>query len=226
MPKQEILPPSVTRQDVAEVPTVTYRSRPESALTRWNANSNARAVEALTRLTSATTGLVVARTGLVDGYIGHRRALARLAELPEQLDHEAGLRRMERDEQLRQTQHILEVNEARRKTELMQAKIEQTHVKTTETLAKVALVDAEQQLRAQKEHGYFSRELEHKKQALASLDVQLGEAERRELIDQHVNPKPRDASEVDALLYEYRDRLNAAGLDASRIDEILKARKR
>jgi len=107
--------------------------------------------------------------------------------------------------------------------------------------ANCALVDAQQALKAQREHGSGSYELEWKKRKSEILDVELTMAERRAVLREHMGEfedsgetgGPRaDASddEVDEALHEARSQLRASGLDTGKIDAVLirrdgKARK-
>lgn len=202
-----------------------------SMMAKWQFENRTRAVDALTRLNHSEAALFQAQTEVVETTIKKREALFRLQELPERLGHELAVRRMERANSFREAQHSYEVNEARRITELIRAETEHMHAKSELARARTTLTDAEQQLRAQKEHGYFNYELAHKKKSLELLDLELSEAERRALLKQHVRELEvgetlADQDDVvDDALYAKRAELNASGLDCSRLDAAIEVRK-
>jgi len=231
MGKQDILPPLRTlptkTRETATPTIVPSRVQPggiiDSTMMRWEANRHARAFTAVAGRTRAEADLFDAQTQLVEAYGGRQRAVARLQELPEIISNERAKRRVERAEELRQVEHRHELTEARRMTEI-------AHAETT-------LVDAQQALRAQREHGYTTYELAWKKKNCEMLDVELSAAERRAILREHVAqlevPKDRGASlgsevgdeVIDDALYERRGQLLAAGLDTSCIDAVIERRK-
>lgn len=234
MPKQEILPPermvAVQRPErlVPAVPVPSFNTGGfiDSAITGWQANYTTRAVQALTRRDLAKVELFDAQTKVVESTIRKQETLLRYQETPERLAHELAVRRVRRANEYREAQHHYEMNEVRRLKELTQAEKDLTHAKAELTHARTLLVDAEQQLRAQQEHGYFNYELAHKKKAVELLDVALSEAERRLILKQHVRElDTADADAVDEALYSARAELNASGLDCSRLDAAIDARK-
>ena len=95
------------------------------------------------------------------------------------------------------------------------------------------MVDAQQQLKAQRDHGYTTYELAWKKKYCDLLDVELSTAERRAILRQHMAELEEPAGglidqtddAIDDALYEKRAQLNASGLDTSKIDAELDRRK-
>jgi len=197
----------------------------ESTLTRWEANRHARTIGAIAERTRAETDLFNAQTQAVESYVKRQQAGYRLLELPEILSNDRARRRIERTEELRQVQHRYEVAEMHRQTEI--ARVE------------AVLVDAQQALKAQRDHGYATYELAFAKKKCEMLDVELNAAERRAILRQHIaeldqaNSSDRlagsggDASNdaIDEALYEKRSQLNASGLDTSRIDTLIEQRR-
>lgn len=230
MPKQEILPPQKTLPaKTTEVPlqrVVLERVRPggmiNSNLMRWDADRHAQTFAAVTSATKAEAEFFDAQKQLVEAYVRRQRAVAQFEELPETIASERAKRRAERAEELRQAQHRHELGEVQRLTEL-------AHVEA-------ALVDAQQALRAQREHGYMTYELAWEKKNCEMLDIELSAAERRAILREHVAQRAasrEDASFdpgvgddiVDDALYEKRAQLHAKGLDTSRIDAAIERRK-
>jgi hypothetical protein len=231
--KYEILPPSrggvPARRDnnaaVAPPPRVNPGGMIESTLTRWEANRHARTIGAVAVRTRAEADLFEAQTQALNSYVKRQQAGYRLQELPEILGNDRARRRVERQEELRQVQHRYEVAEMHRQTEI--ARVD------------AVLVDAQQALRAQRDHGYATYELAFARKKCEMLDVELNAAERRAILRQHVaeldqaNSAERvpglgtGASDdmIDDALYEKRAQLNASGLDTSRIDAVIERRK-
>ena len=222
MPKQEILPPIRSQPSAEQLSNSAGLAPPRfnsggivsSTLTRWEAGRHSRTAGAVTERTRAEAALFDAQSVALESYIKRQRAAFQLQELPEILAAERMRRRMTSIEGLNQLQHEHDLASMRRRTE-------RTH-------AEVALVDAEQALRAQREFGHAAHELRHKKQICEMLDVELGAAERRAILRQHMvglggepergGRKPDDLEEA---LYQARAELNANGLDTSRIDAML-----
>lgn len=230
MAKQEILPPlrsstQLARRESAAVtvspPRINTGGIIETTLTRWEAQRHTRTIHALTAKRQAEVALTEVQTQLVESHIKRQRALYRLQELPEVLANDRAVRQSERAETLRQAQHEYETAEMRRLGELAHAE--------------AALVDAQQQLKAQRDYGYTTYELAWKKKNLEMLDVELSAAERRALLRQHIGEIDQssgnrqaddcDVGEIDDALYERRAQLNASGLDTSRIDAVIARRK-
>jgi hypothetical protein len=231
--KYEILPPSRGGAPVRRDNNVAVASRPrvnpggiiESTLTRWEANRHSRTIGAVAARTRAEADLFDAQTQALASYGKRQEAAFRLRELPEILANDLARRRVDRAEDLRRVQHQHELSETRRMTELAQAQ--------------VVLVDAQQALAAQRDHGYTTYELGWKKKQCEILDVELNAAERRAILRQHLaeleqqhKAEQRGGSNagesddaLDDALYEARAQLNASGLDTSRIDAVIERRK-
>ena len=90
--------------------------------------------------------------------------------MPEIIATDRARRRAERADDLRDVYHRHEIAETRRLTEL-------AHVERE-------LLDVQQALNAQRDHGYSSYELEWKKRTCEMLDVELSAAERRAILRQ------------------------------------------
>jgi len=184
-----------------------------SALMRWEANRHARTFGALAERTRAEADYFEAQTQAIDSYIKRARAGHRLAELPETLALDRARRRADRAEELHEIQHQTDLADHRRMTEL-------AHVQSV-------LVDAQQELRAQREFGYFNHQLAWKKKNCEMLDVELDAAERRALLREAQNGnaqgEPAQLSEAELIeqLYAKREELRASGLDTSRVDSAL-----
>lgn len=190
---------------------------------RWTAERHSRAIAAIAARTKAETGLFEAQAEAMESYIKRQRVVARVQELPEVIAADRARRRAERAEELRDLHHRYDVAETRRLMEL-------AHVQRE-------LVDAQQALKAQRDHGYGRYELEWKKRSCEMLDVELSAAERRAILQHHLAEldrsesadgasaeKPSDA-DLDDALYEARAQLLANGLDTSRIDGLLERRR-
>ncbi len=231
MGKQELLPPLrssqlVRRPESAAVTVTPPRVNPgnfiDSTLTRWKAQRDARTINAMAVRTRAEAGLFDAQVQVIDSYVKRQRASYRLQELPEILANDRAQRRVERAEELRQAQHKYELAELGRLGQIAQAE--------------TALVDAQQQLKAQREHGYTTYELAWKKKTCEILDVELSAAERRAILRQHLTElgQPENGpalighksdEAIDNVLYETRAEMNASGLDTSRLDAVIERRK-
>ena len=196
----------------------------DSTLTRWEANRHARTLNALSHRTHAETALFDAQTQAIASYIRRQRAFQELQELPEILATDRARRQAERAEELRDVYSRHEIAETRRLTELAYVERE--------------LLDAQQALKAQRDHGYGSYELEWKKRSCEILDVELSAAERRAILRQHLaeldesepraegaSAEPPSDAALDDALYETRAQLLANGLDTSRIDALLQHRR-
>lgn len=229
MSKHELIVPSrtmpaVQRQNTAvstHVQGVNAAGPVESMLFRWRTERHTKSINALTVRTNAEVALQGAQTQLIESTIKGTEALVKLHELPERLGHELAVRRVERAESYRQVQRRFETNELTRLKEVTHAQAEYTHAKTV-------LVDAEQQLKAQRENGYYNYELMHQKKTLELLDLELSKAERKALFKKNTERKQPDddfIDDIDDALYSRRDQLNAAGLDTSRLDAAIRGRK-
>lgn len=239
MPKQEILPPlrnQVARQDtVARVPEVNMGGYVNRTLATWQHNGQAKAIDALTRHNVAERNLFDAQTGVVNAAVRLADALALARDTPERHEHELRLRRLYREDGLNEAVHTFKQNVLRREKEIECAETDLVMARSLRAEADTALEDARQRFEAQKKYGAFTHELAHRKRATELLDVELDQAERRTLLDKHFaekaggtsaqNDSPADPAEIDEALHAYRQQLNAAGLDTSRIDQIIRERR-
>src|SRR5690349_14810181 len=97
MAKQEILPPDRPTTQLVRRETATVTISPprihtggivESTLTRWEANRQARALDAMTRRTQSESSLMKAQTEIMETYVARHRAAYRVQELPEILTND------------------------------------------------------------------------------------------------------------------------------------------
>lgn len=231
MAKQEILPPlrsstQLVRRENAAVtiapPRIHTGGIVESTLTRWEAERQTRAIDALTNRTRAEVALVATQTNLLDGHVARQRAAYRVQELPEILENDRAQRRVQRANDLRETQNHYEVSEARRLSELAHAE--------------AALTDARQAVDAQRRYGDTTYKAGWKNKTVELLDVELSAAERRAILKQHLdeidrpekrsrNDQDTDEDAIDDALHDKRAQLNASGLDTGRIDAAIERRR-
>ncbi len=228
MPKQELLVPvrsvPAPRVDSASVVAPRFQSPGliGGALTRVIAPHEEKAFRAAAERAKAEADCTDAETKVLEACERRQRVVARLQELPEQLQTEWATRRAERAEALRQAQHKFEIGEIRRMTE--------------NALAEAALVDAQQALRGQRRYGHTTYELAWRKKQAEMMEIELDAAERRAILQQHVKEfgARNVADEIAALppdeflddaLHERREHLRARGLDTSRIDAVIERRK-
>ncbi len=205
---------SETAQYVSGIAPGGYFS---SAMTRREAARHERVFRAVTARVQSEVQLLNAHTAAIDAYGKRERAAAALAELPEIIADERDRRRAERAEELRELRHRHDLAQNRRAAERAQAE--------------ALLVEAEQALRAQQEYGYAIHELAWKQKRAAMLDLDVDAAERRHLLLEHeqtrhavpVALEPRD--DVDAALFEARSQLRASGLDTTKLDALIAARR-
>jgi hypothetical protein len=232
-PKQEILPPSRSqvpaRRENSEIAAAPSRIKPggavSSTLMRWAAERDARTFTAVAARTRAESDLFEAQHQAMESFIKRQRVLGHVQELSEIIATDRAQRRAERAEDLRDSRNRHEIAETRRMTE--------------RALVERDLVDAQQALTAQRDHGYSSYELEWKKRTCEMLDVELSAAERRAILRQHLaeldqaepsgahcgsDAAPTDAA-LDDTLYEVRAQLLANGLDTTGIDALIQRRK-
>jgi hypothetical protein len=221
-PKYEIIPPSrsnVPARIDRSARAVGHVSRIEpggfisSTLMRWDAENHRRVFEALAERNRAEADYLDARTELTVSSIRHAQALTRWAELPEILAADRQRRHSERLQELREIEHAAQLAESRRAVERAQMQS--------------VLVDAEQALRAQREHGYLTHELTWKRRHCELLGVELDEAERKALLHEARNPVPKDTPadlSIDELieqLHARRREMRADGVDTGKIDRAL-----
>jgi hypothetical protein len=191
---------------------------------RWEAERNTRTLAAVAARNRAEGDQLQAQSEAMESYIKLQLAVARVQELPEIIAADRARRQAERAEELRQLHHANEIAEIRRLMEL-------AHIERE-------LADAHQALKAQRDHGYGRYELEWKKRICEMLELELTEAERREMLREHfaqlnatnrveaVNSSPRvDDDSIDDALYQARAELLANGLDTSRIDALIGRRR-
>ena len=184
---------------------------------RRKAERDTRTLTTVAIRTRAETDLFEVQAEAMESYIKRQRVLGRLQELPEIIATDRARRRAERAEELREVYHRHEVAEIRRLIDV--ASLERD------------LVDAQQALMAQRDHGYGRYELEWKKRSCEILDVELSAAERRAVLRQHlaeldqVEPEAASDAALGDALFEARSQLLANGLDTSRIDALLQRRR-
>jgi hypothetical protein len=222
--KMEIIPPSrlPARLDTRAAPAAPPRVNPgglvSSTFTRWEANHHSRAISAIAERTRAEANLFDAQTQALESYVKRQRAGARVQELGEIIANDRAIRRAERAEDLRQIHHQIEIADTRRQTE--------------SASADRVLLDAQQALQAQRDHGYDSYALEWKRRKCEILDMELSMAERRAILREHmselnasagISPHASD-NEIDDALHEARSQLRASGLDTAKIDALLAKR--
>jgi hypothetical protein len=228
MGKVEIIPPNSrsparrVEQAVVPSPRINPGGGVSSMLMRWEANRHARTFSALAERTRAEANLFDAQTQAMESYIKRQRVAARVQELPEIIGFDRLQRRVERETELREMRHQGELAQMRRMTEVAHAER--------------VLVDAQQALKAQRDYGYRSYELEWKKRSCEILELELSAAERRAILREHLaelDPAAVSAptlkadagdQEIDAALHEARSQLRASGLDTAKLDAILARR--
>src|SRR5262249_24028107 len=195
-----------------------------STLMRWTAERHTRALTAVAARTRAEADQFDAQSEAMESYFKRQRVLARVQELPEIIATDRGRRRAERAEEMREVFGRHEIAEARRLTELAYVERE--------------LLDAQQALKAQRDYGYSSYDLEWKKRNCEMLDVELSAAERRAILREHLAELDQaDArrtegvranaseAELDDALYGARAQLLANGLDTEGIDTLIERRR-
>jgi hypothetical protein len=180
-------------------------------------------MEALVPVAQAQTELTTAHTALIESQHKNYIETCRLNEAQEKEGRELAVRRAKHAEEMRQLQHVHEVNELIRQEQIIERQTRIVH-------ARVALADADQQLSAQLEHGSLRHTLAHKRLALEILDVELSQADRRAIFREFEGRRGGASLELDEeiedALYSRQQQLNGAGLDTTRIDAILRDRKR
>jgi hypothetical protein len=190
-----------------------------SWLTRLSAERDARTIGALTNRRRAATAFLEADAAYARKE--HDRQLARfeLYDLPERLGHELALRRSDRTQQLVGKLHEYTLNRGKRQIELLNME--------------TAITDARQQLEAQQRYGGRMRALEWEKRLHETIDLELDLEAKREMIrnikaGDGKEPHPVEHGNEDAVLdalYHYRQKLEANGLDTSKIDAAIREHK-
>jgi hypothetical protein len=241
----EIIPPSRAVQTrpsanrgLAEVRHSTPpRANPGGILSsmpmRWEANAQAKTYAAFARRTSAERALVEADTELGESLIKNVRMRHRFAELPEILATDRTKRQVQRNEELRELRHQVEMAETRRMQELAIADTSLTDARTglmqareRLTVAQTGLLDAEQALMAQRDHGGRYHELGWKqKNGERELYIEEQEAvlsEHRKRAGRSTQDELQHAS--DSELLQRRAEMNADGHDTRAVDDVLARR--
>lgn len=237
MPRQEVLPPQrsqVARQDTqANVPSVHMGNFIDRTFSVWHNNGQVRAIDALAARNRSEAALFKDQTAVVYAAIGLADALALARDTPERHEHELALRRLHREDGLNEAVHAFKQNVLRREKEMECSEADLITARSLRRKAEVVLVDADQQLKAQRDYGYLNHELAHKKKGLEIMDVELDQAERRALLKKHfagaenqVSAEEPDDDEIDDALQARRQQLNAEGLDTSKIDALIRARRK
>lgn len=211
----EIIPPSrpvstAISSSAPALPTA-YRQDPGGIIAgiprRLLANSQAQTYDAYAGRSIAQRALVEADTALGKALIDNQRMRQEHSELPEILATDRSLRQLTRGEEVRDLCHQIELAEAKRIRELARVELEMY-------AEREALLDAEQRLQAQREHGprYHALQWEHR---INEWDLQV--AEQRIVLGEHRRQHGRDEPSLDDL-HAARDQLNAAGTDTTPID--------
>jgi hypothetical protein len=227
MPKQEILPPVRVEPVKASVPTVHVGGPVTSVIDRFVWNSRSKTIQSLTRLNDRETELTESQTKLVEQWRKKEQALFDLHEDRERMVNGLMIRRVERLEAFQQAQHLNHIAQMRRSAEREHYQKEIINAQTLRTVAQTALVDAEQQLAAQRDLGEVTYRIEHKKRHHQLLDLELLEADKRALLNESGSYKSssEDDDLIDHALARARDELAADNLDTRRIDAVIRARR-
>lgn len=212
-------------------PPGTYPSILDAARVQIMGTWHRRAAETAAVVYDARARAVEAHNGFLEAKIKNTDLQAKLYEAPERIGHEIAVRRAFRAEELRQAQHVYEVNEMRRLNEITKEETAMTLSRTDLASARYLLTDAEQKLKAQKEYGHLTYKIFHQKRVAELLDLELSNAERRELYEESVaemrgNTLPRRSIDLDRDEYARSEQLHAAGLDTNEVEAILRKRKR
>ena len=238
----EIIPPQrgqVTRIEPARihvnVPSVNVGGPISSHLNAWIWDQQAKANNALARLNEAEAKNTIAQTALVVAEVERRTRLFELQELPRKLGHEFAVREVVRANEFRAVQHVFERDEINRSKEIAMAEADRNQARVLRTHSQTALADAQQQLEAQLEYGQMHYVLAHKKKALEIMDVELDIEERKSLLKDYLAKGTDQAAaqtddlteqEIDDALQMRLQQLNAAGMDTSRVEAAIAARRK
>ncbi len=213
--------------------TAPVRVRPpsgiiSSALTRMEARRTTRTNEALTTRTNSERGLVEADTALGHALIKNARMRHEYDELPQTLAADRAKRELKRIDEVRDAYHQVEMADARRTAERAQAHIAVTDANTGLTTAReqftrarTSLLNAEQELEAQRQHGGRHHDLgwQHR-----NGERELYVEEQKAVLNEHrkrVAQTENDLGISEAELLERRNELNADGLDTRVVDAAL-----
>ena len=202
----------------------------DAKLTGWKANHNARSLAQLTNYRNAQTTYIQAGTAHLEAVGKHQEMRAWLADLPDRLGHAQAMAHLQREEEMRALNHEHHINDLQRKQAVMKEEVQLAYGKAEVLQANIAVVDAEQQLKAHKAHAGFNHMLIHKKKTLELLDLELDVEERRALFQKSMKHRQQDHAsvdedEIDEALFARREQLEAAGLDTARIDVVIRKRK-
>lgn len=235
---QEILPPQRPQRQVAraepartaDIPGVHHGGLVSRYFANANNNGQSSVNRSLTTRNLTEAELFRAQGEAADAYGYLQRRLAALHELPEILGHELQLRRLDREGALDQRLHDNKQAIRRHEMEALYSEADITRARTIATTATVALVDAEQQLQAQRDFGYLNHELKQRRIGLEIMDAKLGEEERHEYLRKFRaakgNKTPAATMDAEALkdaLHRKRQELNAAGMPTAGVDAALDA---
>ena len=195
-----------------------------SALTRMEARRHARTYDALTTRTNSETSLVEADTTLGHSLMRNARMRHEYAELPRMLATDRAKREIGRIEEVRDAYHRLEMADARRLNEQAQADAALTETRTgltvarqRLTMARKGLLNAEQELEAQRQHGgrYHALDWQHK-----TGERELYVEEQQAILNEHRKKVAHSAEQCasEEELLEQRAQMNADGLDTGAVD--------
>jgi hypothetical protein len=183
----------------------SFNSNPiDNAVTGWITKSDAKILKHLSDKNYALAEYIDSDTQLLKSETVYLRTLDAYRNLPNELEHEHQVRQTIWNEELRHVQHIGEMSELGRRTDV--------------TRAEDVLEDARQKLTATRRYGSATYKIEHKKRQHELLDLALEEAEKRKLLsgEQYGDGEAEDYDRLDAL-YAARDELNARSLDTEAV---------
>jgi chromosome segregation ATPase len=234
----EIIPPSrLTQVDLtAETPHMPPVDRNPGGLisshpVRWEANAQSRSFDAMTRRSSAQRSLMEAEAALGRSLISNARTRHEFDELPQTLALDRYKRQVQRVEEVRDLLHQVELAQARRDREIAEidmqvtkARSDLSHARTELAVAQRALVNADQELESQRQHGkrYHDLGWEHR-----IGERELYVEEQRAVLAEHrgrISDAAKFARASDEELLNRRAEMNADGLDTRTLDDAL-ARK-
>ncbi|MEA2889568.1 MAG: hypothetical protein QOI05_361 [Bradyrhizobium sp.] len=243
----EVIPPSrsnlpARRSGSSEVAprrasTAPVRVRPPSgiipsALVRMEARRESRTYDALTTRTNAERSLVEADTALGNALIKNARMRHEYDELPRTLAVDRAKREIKRVDEVRDAYHQFEMAEHRRATERAHADVTLTDARTglttareRLTMARKGLLNADQELEAQRQNGSRYHDLEWQRKI---GERELYVEEQQAVLAEHRRRTGGGTGDTGDL-YQARDEMNADGRDTRAVDleiERNKARSR
>lgn len=177
---------------------------------RWLADSQTRTLDAFTRRDVAARKFIEADTALQKSWIENCSVRQQVAELPQQLAAESTMRAMRRSEEIRDLAHQIDLADRRRAQEIARAELDAYPTR-------VALMDAEQKLRAQREYGPRYQALEWEQRI---NERELYVAEQRLALAAHPDRADADAITLEDL-EERRRQINTDGGDTTEIDRAI-----